>query len=266
MNKIVIKGYSIDSSVLDSNIICESNESKTFSGVMNLFIKVLSDSSLILEFKNSSNMKFNIDIEINDNAKLRLIEYNNSKNMKMKYTYDLNKDVEVEVYKFYDVFSIKESISINLNKENSKIYYLFKTISKENEKYDITIKHNAKNTVSDINNIGTNINDGNLSFNLSTFIPSGSISCTANQNSRIVNLTDNKCIINPNLFIDENDVNANHSAHIGKFSDEELFYLNSRGIDDNLAVNLLINGILKRDMPDILINSIEDSIKKYWEG
>ena len=60
-------------------------------------------------------------------------------------------------------------------------------------------------------------------------IPENKIGCVANQNNRIINLSDNKCEINPNLLIEENDVEANHSAHIGRFSNDEMFYLQSRG-------------------------------------
>jgi Fe-S cluster assembly protein SufD len=65
--------------------------------------------------------------------------------------------------------------------------------------------------------------------------------------ARIINLTDNECIINPNLYIEDSDVVANHAAAIGKFSDEELFYLMSRGITYTDAINLLIKGFLVSD-------------------
>ena len=53
-------------------------------------------------------------------------------------------------------------------------------------------------------------------------------------------MTENKCIIKPNLFIDEEDVVANHSALIGTFSSDEIFYLMSRGISKEESFNLLL--------------------------
>ena len=53
-------------------------------------------------------------------------------------------------------------------------------------------------------------------------------------------------------LIDNYDVDSNHAAYIGKFRDEELFYLMSRGISRDVANRLLLNGFL--------INS--DSIEK----
>ncbi|HPF83680.1 MAG TPA: SufD family Fe-S cluster assembly protein, partial [Bacilli bacterium] len=84
------------------------------------------------------------------------------------------------------------------------------------------------------------------------------------QNSRIINLTNNKCQIKPNLFIDEYNVEASHSAYIGGFSADDMFYLNSRGINELDALKLLINGFLTKDMPKYLVTRIKRNINKYW--
>ena len=48
---------------------------------------------------------------------------------------------------------------------------------------------------------------------------------------------DNECvaIAKPILKIDENDIEANHAAVVGKINDEHLFYLTSRGISETEA-------------------------------
>ena len=86
--------------------------------------------------------------------------------------------------------------------------------------------------------------------------------CVVNQNNRIINLNDKKSTINPILLIDENDVEANHAALIGKFSKEEVFYLMSRGIDYDSAINLLVKGFLYIDIKDD--ERINKIIDKYW--
>ena len=83
------------------------------------------------------------------------------------------------------------------------------------------------------------------------------------QKNRIINLTNKKCEIKPNLFIDENDVIANHSAHIGKCNEEEMFYLMSRGIEPKEAENLIIRGFLLNGLKQGQ-NEMENIINKYW--
>ena len=65
-----------------------------------------------------------------------------------------------------------------------------------------------------------------------------------NQENRIININDGKSTICPNLLIDSYDVVSSHAAYIGKFSDDVLFYLMSRGINKKKAYELLILSFL----------------------
>ena len=94
-------------------------------------------------------------------------------------------------------------------------------------------------------------------------MPNNIKKCEVNQDSRIINMTDNACIIKPNLFIDEEDVNANHSALIGTFSFEEVFYLMSRGINKKDADSLLTRGFLMKGI-NYYKEYLEGLINKYW--
>ena len=69
----------------------------------------------------------------------------------------------------------------------------------------------------------------------------------------------------PNLYIDSHDVEASHSALIGKFSDEELFYLQSRGLDIKSAEKLLVTGFLTSNITNNrILKIINKNIYKYW--
>jgi len=48
----------------------------------------------------------------------------------------------------------------------------------------------------------------------------------------------------PELEIEENDVSASHAASSGVVSEEDLFYLRSRGISRKKALDLIIEGFL----------------------
>ena len=163
------------------------------------------------------------------------------------------------------VDSIKEMIIVNLNGIKSNFDYNFKTISNKKETYDYHIFHNEVNSISNIKNNGVCIQDGEIIYQVSSFIPKDIKGCIANQSNRIINLTNNKCEIKPNLYIDCNDVEAKHSALIGKFSDEEMFYIQSRGITYDEALKLLITGFLVSDIKDKnILKEINKNIEKYW--
>ena len=154
---------------------------------------------------------------------------------------------------------------VNLNGTNSSINYNFKTISNNKETYNYHIFHNYSNTNSFIKNNGVCISDGSVTYQVSSFVPKKIKNCKVSQNSRIINLTNNKCEIRPNLYIDSKEVEAYHSALIGKFSDEEMFYIQSRGIDKDTSEKLLINGFLTSDLNNKdIISDIEKNIKMIW--
>ena len=71
--------------------------------------------------------------------------------------------------------------------------------------------------------------------------------------------------IKPNLYIDCSDVEASHSALIDKFTFDEIFYLQSRGISYDEALKLLIKGFLLSDISDSnLIKYINKIFNSIW--
>lgn len=263
MNKIIIANDEITLKQVDKTLKLQTDKKCEFLNVKLITIDILENTNLIIEHSNTKETKFEININIKDNVNFNLFELKQSGNYKMNYNYEVGQNSLVKILKIHNTDKIKEQTKISLNGINSKITHILKTISVDEEKYDFLVYHNAKNTYSNIINNGVNIRNGILTLNLSSFAPKGIIECNLNQNSRIINLTNNKCQINPNLFIDENDVIANHSALIGTFSMEEMFYLMSRGISKSKAENLMIKGFLLNES-DIYQKELEKIINKYW--
>ena len=53
-------------------------------------------------------------------------------------------------------------------------------------------------------------------------------------------------------LIDNYDVDSSHSVYIGKFNEEKMFYLTSKGLSENAAKELLIMGFIsdfKKELP-----------------
>ena len=261
MNKIIIVDNEIKEKTLDKNITITTE--KNILDINQIKIKVEKDADLILEYPSTEKTKLDIYINIEKDVKCNIYEIKNEGIYKLGYKYYLEENSNLNIYKINNVKEIKELLIFNLNGEKAKVNYILKTISKDEEKYDLMVYHNAKNTESNIINNGVNIKDGSIKFNVSGFTPNGIKGCTLNQNNRIINLNNNKCTIKPNLFIDENDVIANHSAHIGKCNEEEMFYLMSRGINKKEAENLIIKGFLLKGLHKNK-ETMENIINKYW--
>jgi len=172
---------------------------------------------------------------------------------KILYVMDNANDVEKKEYK-YDIdedtiiyhFSINTSskVTINLVKENVTLYYYYNNINYDDNMFEITINHLASNTHSEVLNHGVNVLDNKLTYMINGVVLKDSDKCICNQDNQIINMVDGKSTICPNLLIDNYDVDSNHSAYIGKFRDDEIFYLMSRGISREVSYRLLLNGFL----------------------
>ena len=55
-------------------------------------------------------------------------------------------------------------------------------------------------------------------------------------------------MIRPNLLIDCYDVISSHSAYIGSFRDDFVFYLMSRGLSREASYEILMKSFLVRDV------------------
>ncbi len=259
MNKIVLDKELKD--YTNSDIEVSYQKQSDLLNIPCLSIKVNNKTDLLLEL-NGYIDKINIDIVINCDCNIYIDC--TSDDMKIKYHYSINNSSKCNVYKYNQVNHINEMCVVDLDSIGSDIEYIFKSICTYKENYDYVINHNCQNTISNITNNGVN-KSGAMNIQISGYIPKNIIGCTCNQNNRIINLTNNKCEIRPNLYIDCDDVNANHSALIGKFDDNEMFYLNSRGISEIDATNLLIKGFILNGMEnEDILKKITKDIDKYW--
>ena len=260
MNKIVLDDEKIVDSTTDSILYSLSDNG---SDIKLLTIDVKESCDLSLEYR-FLNAKLEVCINVCNNVVFNVKEIIIGENAKIRTKYSIDYGSCVNVFKFNNIDSIKESFVCNLNGIGASINYNLKTISINKESYDFLVYHNDKNTNSNINTNGVSIRNGSILFNVSSFIPKKNTGCTTTQDNRIINLNDNECIIKPNLYIDCDDVSASHSAWVGSFNDDELFYLQSRGISRDESIRLLISGFLTSNISTDLCDYIKTVIDEYW--
>lgn len=140
---------------------------------------------------------------------------------------------------------------------------------KQQKVFNVAINHLAKCTEGQIENFGVNKDFGHLTFNGTGFIAKDAKQSKAHQNSKIL-VFDQTCVskVNPYLIIDENDVEASHAAALGQMDEEQLFYLQSRGLTPIHASKLITYGYLmpvaleieNEALKEIFIKLIEEKV------
>ena len=176
-------------------------------------------------------------VDIKENKELYLFDKTNQSR-----TYNVSENSKLAVYQYG--INIDNDIVINLNGENAEVEYHYSTINYDDHKYKIVVNHNSSKTISNIYNHGVNVKDNKLDFDITGYVPNKSDKSECNQKNQILNIRNGKSTILPKLLIDNYDVVSSHSAYIGKFKDEILFYLMSRGISEKVSYDLLIKSFL----------------------
>ena len=180
--------------------------------------------------------KLDIVVKENINSKIIIISSNN---------YDIN--IKLENNSSLLVNSLNKDNSVNVNislLENSFITYNHSVLSNIDSINNFNIKHINSSSSSVINNNGINKNNNKLFFTINGVIPKNLNNIICNQNSKIINFNKGNSKIIPNLIIDSNDIIANHSAYIGEIGEEELFYMQSRGISKEEIRKLIYKAVL----------------------
>ncbi len=119
---------------------------------------------------------------------------------------------------------------------------------------DVLIIHKAPHTIGHMTNIGIANKHGKIILNGVEKIEKGMKQANAFQTLKGIITSDQAVVeVNPILLIDEFDVQAGHGATIGKIEEEQLYYLQSRGLTRIESEKLIIKGFLKP-----VVDEIED--------
>ena len=220
--------------------------------------KILLDSTKSFNKEGTYKLELDKDITINiesDNIKLYLVTKND-----IKINFNIKKSVTI-----YNITTNNIKMNANIY-NNSKLDFYLMSITDKKITNEVNIYHQNKETISNVTCHGISYLKGDLKFSVNGYIKKGMINSVCNQSSRIINLDEGKSLIEPNLFIEEFDSIANHSAYTGPFDEKILFYLETKGISKKESFNLLLNGFMKlEELPkdyENILDSILDKVMR----
>ena len=215
---------------------------------------ILLDSTVCFNKEGTFKLELDKDTTINiesDNVKLYLVTKNNIK-------------VDFNILNSTTIYNITEEIiTVNINIYNkAKLDFYNMTVTDKKITNEVNVYHQNKETISNVICHGISYGKGDLKFSVNGYIKKGMIGSICNHYTYIYYLDEGKSLIEPNLFIDEFDSVANHSAYTGPFDNKLLFYLETKGISKKESFNLLLNGFMKmvelpKDYESVLDNILD---------
>ncbi len=237
----------------------------------NLKINIAPGVKAIIFEKSDSNEDVNlnnIDFIVSENAK---VQYNVLDKFNKSYasrSFDVKKNaaININIVSLCSVLS-ENKLVVDLNEQSAKANVKIVTTTKDHAQayFDVCVNNNAKNTTGEIWQKGVCQRDGQIFFDATSQISKGCDNAKNFQESRVL-LLDGASVsdASPNLLIDHFNVEAGHAASVSRANDDELYYLQSRGLSKFEAEQLITLAFIKPlfdvissdDIKDELLNAI----------
>lgn len=155
--------------------------------------------------------------------------------------------------------SLKVSVVLNGVKAKSDIKCAYLSNNNNNLKLDIQVLHKTKNTTSNQQIKGLATGESSVILTAGIEIPKNTNGCEGYQNHRGILLSDKaKISATPQLEIWSDDVVCSHGSAVGPLPEDELFYLETRGLKKQEAEKLLLSSFFNDIVPDEFRTHIEE--------
>ena len=163
--------------------------------------------------------------------------------------------------KFWAVIKNSQiSFNFNIENENSNIecYFLIPAIKSQNVKLDINTNFKVSNTKVGINVIALASDNASITLNGNLHIENWIKNVEAKLYEETLLLWNAKYIsLIPWLRVDSPDVKASHWAKVQRISPERLFYMQSRGLDSEKAIWIIVNSYSEQIIDKLGLNEQE---------
>mgnify|MGYP004569191361 CR=1 FL=1 len=137
---------------------------------------------------------------------------------------------------------------------------------KTRKKKQVKVVHEAPYSMSNMDNYGIAKDAGSLHIDGIGTITKGNHKSSSHQVNKILMFNDDcQAQANPYLYIDEYDVDAGHGASVGKIDDEQLYYLQSRGLSKEQALHLITLGYFTPIMEYITNEQVKEEFTNLLE-
>ncbi len=242
-----------------TNIICNKDTVININDKdeIELLLKVDNDLKLVLNVKENAHAIVQIRITGKDHslmitsniekyAKLTIIYWNEADNLRINEEVEIYDHADYRIaYGELELKKVEREAHYHLLGYQARIDLVSVAIIKDYIKASLNAHHQGKESFSHIQTYGVLLKDGEYDMVANGHIKKKATLSKSHQVSRVLTLTDKqKAKVTPLLLIDENDVEASHAMSIGQLDENQLYYLQSRGLSKNEALGLMSRGYL----------------------
>ena len=266
------KNQVIDRPIIVNNFY--TSEKNIFSSQLRKFIFMEKNSKLsICEFDYSlisNNFNSNVtEIILEERSELDYFKIQNDSNNSTSFNSTNIKQKKNSISNTFTFsFSgdiIRNNLNISLIDENCycNMYGIYALNNKSHVDNHTSVDHMQKNSISNEHYKGIMNGHSNGVFNGKIFVRKEAQKTNAFQSNNNIILSDNaKINTKPQLEIWADDVKCSHGCTTGQLDENAIFYLQSRGINKERAVSILINAFFDEIIQKINQNIVKDKINE----
>lgn len=211
-----------------------------------------------------SPLKFsNLNFSLEKNSILRLIIVLNGEVKDLSF----NGEIKEGAYMHVTIFDLSDGLlnlnaNIELSESDSTLDWTLASVAKENDNKNIDVSFNLnKFAKASMTNLGVSLKGGKLRFSGIGKIYEKAYKASVSQVAKIIVYDDDSFgRADPILSIDCDDVKAMHSASVGSVDENALFYLTSRGVEEDEAKLLLTLAHLHGAISEIEDEKVKENI------
>lgn len=212
-----------------------------------LDLNVANKKSCCVFIKIKRAKSINVSVEVKENTHCTYLIYNDNKTL-----INTNELFKVKTNATLDFVicdinkqACNRNIKVDLIAPYARCNFKSAVLCNGENNYNISINSCRANTAGYMENYGVVLENGKYYMDATGKIDKGAHGSISHQASHALCFeSKQQATIRPQLLIDDNDVEASHATTVGSIDDNQLFYMQSRGLSVKVAAALLTMGYL----------------------
>jgi len=158
----------------------------------------------------------------------------------------------------------KTSVEVDLDGDSSETKLVGAFYGHDDQHFDIDSRvwHNAEHTTADLVTRGVIDDHARSVYEGVQNVGRDAWDTSSYQRENTLMLSDeSEADASPKLIINNHDTEASHSATVGQVDEQDLFYMKSRGVPEQLAKNMLVEGFYVPVLDEIEVQELRDDLE-----
>jgi Fe-S cluster assembly protein SufD len=159
----------------------------------------------------------------------------------------------------------KSSVETHLDGDGSETKTVGAFYGHDQQHFDIDTRvwHNAEHTTADLVTRGVIDDHARSVYEGVQNVGRGAWDTSSYQRENTLMLSDeSEADASPKLIINNHDTEASHSATVGQVDAEDMFYMTSRGLDEYIARNMLVEGFYVPVLEEIEVEELREDLRE----